>query len=40
MGIVAKNMVIAGEYQGKGVGVSFGLPFINTKITKPLYLDK
>ena len=37
---MAKNIVIAGEYQGKGVGVSFGLPFINTKITKPLYLDK
>lgn len=37
---MAKNMVIAGEYQGKGVGVSLGCPFINIKIAKPLYLDK
>lgn len=37
---MAKNMVIAGEYQGKGVGVTCGRPFITLKITKPLYLDK
>lgn len=37
---MAKNIVIAGEYQGKGVGVSLGRPFLTTKITKPLYLDK
>lgn len=37
---MAKNMVIAGDYQGKGVGVSLGTPFINIKFGKMLELDK
>ena len=37
---MAKNMVIAGDYQGKGVGVSVKGIFITTKIMRPLYLTK
>lgn len=37
---MAKNMVIAGDYQGKGVSASFGTPFINVKLGQMLALDK
>lgn len=37
---MAKNMVIAGDCQGKGVGISVKGVFITTKIMNPLYLTK
>ncbi len=37
---MANNMVIAGDYEGKGVGVSVKGPFISIKLGKMLILDK